>query len=153
MARLSFFLALVAAVAACACSELGNGAGQMSQRIGLVTHDPAATQLDLPKLTSFGWEYFYFFKAGTGRDQICEFIEANRTNCGRVIRYEAVPEGFVALFFGFNGQLTHTELHNLANGEFDFDVPDNGFPKEKSVFTIRRASTDTKQDRILLEAS
>ena len=152
MRHLFFLLALVAAIAAGACSELGNGAGQISQRIGQVTHDPSATQVNLPKLTSFGWEYFYFFRAGTTRDEICKFIDAKRTNCGRVIRYESVPEGFVALFFGLNGQLTHTELHDLSNGEFDFNVPENGFPKEKAVFTIRRASTGAKQDHILLEA-
>ena len=134
-----------------ACSELGNGAGQISQKIGQVAHDPSARELDLSKLTSFGWEYFYFFKSGTAREQICQFICANRNNCGRIIRYETVPEGYVALFFGLNGNLTHTELHAIANGEFDFSVGEDGYPKEKAIFSIRRASTGTGQDRILLE--
>jgi hypothetical protein len=134
-----------------ACSELGNSTGQISQKIGKVTHDPGAKEVDLPKLTTFGWEYFYFFKSGTTREEICRFIQANRNSCGRVIRYEAVPQGFVALFFGLNGNLTHTELHELANGEFDFQLGEGGHPKERSVFTIRRASAGTGQDRILLE--
>jgi hypothetical protein len=134
-----------------ACSELGNGAGQISQKIGQVTHDPSTRELNLSKLTSFGWEYFYFFKSGTAREQICQLIHANRNNCGRIIRYEAVPEGYVALFFGLNGNLTHTELHALANGEFDFTVGEDGYPKEKAIFSIRRAYSGTGQDRILLE--
>lgn len=150
--RLSLHLMLFAAALTGACSEISNGAGQISQKIGQITHDPAATQVNLPQLTSFGWEYFYFFKAGTTREQICQFIEAKRTHCGRIIRYDVVPEGYVALFFGWNGQLTHTELHDVGNGEFDFTVPEQGFPKKKSVFTIRRATSGTAKDRILLEA-
>jgi len=50
-----------------------------------------------------------------------------------------------------DGQLTHTELHDLANGEFDFTVGDDGHPRARSIFRIRRASIGTAQDRILLE--
>ena len=134
-----------------ACTELGNGAGQISQKIGSVTHNPNAKELNLAKHTSFGWEYFYFVKPGTTREQICQIIHAKRNVCGRVIRYEAVPEGYVALLFGLDGQLTHTELHELVNGEFDFSVGEDGYPKEKAIFTIRRVSVGTGQDRILLE--
>jgi hypothetical protein len=134
-----------------ACSELGNGTGQISKRIGEVTHDPAAREVDLSKLTSFGWEYFYFFKPGTSREDICKFIGANRTNCGRVIRYDRVPSDHMALFFGLNGNLTHTELHALGNGEFDMPVTEHGHPKSRSVFVIRRLSVGTSQDRIVLE--
>ena len=133
------------------CSEIGNGTGQISQRIGEVVHDPASRELDLRKLTSFGWEYFFLFKAGTTREQICQFIHAKRTACGRVIRYPEVPPGYVALFFGLGGQLTHTELHDLNNGEFDITLGDDGFPKEKSVFIIRRSSTGNGQERVILE--
>lgn len=152
LGRRPLLLTLLAAALTGACSEISNGAGQTSQKIGQITHDPAATQVNLPQLTSFGWDYFYFFKAGTTREQICTFIEAKRTQCGRVIRYAAVPEGYVALFFGLRGQLTHTELHDLGNGEFDFTVPEHGFPRQRSVFIIRRATSGTAKDRILLEA-
>ncbi|MEK8034922.1 hypothetical protein AACH06_29250 [Ideonella sp. DXS29W] len=144
-------LCSILVIALVACSELGNGAGQISQKIGQVTHDPTSKEVNLSKLTTFGWEYFYFFKSGTTREQICQLIKANRNNCGRIIRYESVPDDFVALFFGLNGQLTHTELHALANGEFDFNVGADGYPREKAVFVIRRASAGTQQDRILLE--
>ena len=85
-----------------ACSEATNGTGMISQRIGELAHDPGARELDLAKLTSFGWDRFYFFKPGTSREDICKFIGANRSNCGRIIRYTTVPyealEGADALF-------------------------------------------------------
>jgi hypothetical protein len=132
------------------CSELGNDTGMISQRIGQVVHEPGARDVDLSKLTTFGWEYFYYFKPGTARETICAFIGANRTNCGRIVRYERVPSTHVALFFGLNGNLTHTELHSLTNGEFDFEVPEGGSPKTKAVFRVRKSS-GSGQDRILLE--
>lgn len=134
-----------------ACSELGNNTGMISQKIGQVVRDPGAGELDLAKLTSFGWGYFYFFGPGTPRATICEFIGANRNNCGRVIRYDAVPSTHVALLFGLNGNLTHTELHALAHGEFAFEMPKDGVPKADAVFRIRRSAGEPGKERIFLE--
>ncbi|WP_284620814.1 hypothetical protein [Aquabacterium humicola] len=122
----------------------------ISQRIGQAVREPGAKEVDFSKLTTFGWEYFYFFKPGTPRATICAFIRASRNNCGRVVRYEAVPSTHVALFFGLNGNLTHTELHALANGEFDFDLPPDGISKTAAVFRIRR-STSAGGERVILE--
>jgi hypothetical protein len=143
-------LATLLTVLALGCGELGNDTGMISQRIGQVVREPRAKEVDLSKLTTFGWEYFYFFKPGTPREVICSFIGANRNNCGRVIRYEKVPATHAALLFGLNGSLTHTELHALANGEFDFELPRDGVRKEQSVFQVRR-SVGASGERILLE--
>lgn len=134
-------------LAAAGCSEVANGPGMLSQRLGERVRDPAATEVDLAKLTSFGWDRFVIFKPGTTRDVICNFIGAKRTQCGRIIRYTVVPDDCVALAFALNDQLTHTELHALANGRFDVAPLPGGLRREASVFRIRR---ETSQ-RIWLE--
>lgn len=134
------------------CSELGAGTGQISQRIGQVVQDPSARTVDLGRLTSFGWDRFYFFKPGTRREEICAFIQANRNICGRIIRYTEVPADHMALLFGLGGQLTHTELHALAHGQFDVPLDESGIARERSVFRIHRVSMGTGKDTVLLEA-
>jgi len=128
-----------------------NGTGMISQRIGEAVHEPGARELDLPKLTSFGWDRFYFFKPGTSREEICAFIGAPANRCQLLVRYEAVPDDSNALVFSLNGRLTHMELHALANGEFDFNAGPQGFAKETSVFRIRRSLSGVDQERIFLE--
>ena len=138
--------ALCLSLLVAACSELGNGAGQISQRIGEVTSNPEAREVDLAKLTSFGWDRFFIFKPGTPREDICRFVGANRTNCGRVFRYESVPQDSMALLFGLGSQLTHTELHALANGRFDLPPSERGYPKSAAVFKIRRSLSGSGQE-------
>ena len=127
-----------------------HGTGMISERIGEVVHDPVAQELDLATLTSFGWDRFYYFKAGTTRDEICAFIQARANRCALYVQYDAVPEDSNALLFSLNGQLTHMELHALANGEFDVTAGRSGFPKDAAVFHIRRSMSGT-QERIILE--
>jgi hypothetical protein len=145
----SLLIALLLGVAA--CSEATNGTGMISHKIGELARDPGTRELDLTKLTSFGWDRFYFFKPGTSREDICKFIGANRSNCGRIIRYTAVPPDSVTLVFALGNQLTHTELHALANGQFDVTPGDEGVPKQAAVFRIRRSSSSGGEDRIVLE--
>lgn len=129
-------------LALAACSEVANGPGMISQRIGERVRDPVATEVDLASLTSFGWDRFVVFKPGTTREAICEFIGAKRPHCGRIIRYTVVPEDCVALAFALDNQLTHTELHALANGRFDATPPPAGLPRAASVFRIRRETSE-----------
>jgi hypothetical protein len=149
--RLLPCLALATLLALGACSEATNGTGMISQRIGEMARDPEAHEVDLAKLTTFGWDRFYFFAPGTSREDICKFIGANRNNCGRVIRYAAVPSDSVTLVFALGGQLTHTELHALANGQFDITPGDAGIRKQAAVFRIRRNTPGTGRDRVFLE--
>ncbi len=130
---------------------MGGGTGLISQKIGEIIRDPSAKEVDFAKLTTFGWAYFFYFKPGTSREEICKFIEAKRNVCGRVIRYERVPSDHYALLFGLDGNLTHTELHAQANGELDFEVPQEGIPKARAVFVIRRSASSNGQDRVFLE--
>ena len=125
---------------AAACSEVANGPGMISQRIGDIVRDPAATEVDMRKLTSFGWDRFVLFEPGTPREQICDFIGAKRPHCGRIVRYLSVPEDCVALAFALDKQLTHIELHALAHGRFDLR-PRAGMPREAAVFRIRRETS------------
>lgn len=149
--RSSFLLAVAAiALMAAACGELGGGTGQISQKIGAITKDPNATEVDLPKLTSFGWDRFHFFKAGTTREDVCKFIGADQNSCGRIVRYPTVPPGSMALLFSLNGRLTHIELHALENGQFDLSPGDEGHLRSASVFKIRRSPSSTGQDTIRL---
>jgi hypothetical protein len=124
-----------------ACSEVANGTGSISKRLGEAARSPGATEVDLAKLTSFGWDRFYAFKAGVTREEVCEFIHAGRNICGRIIRIERAPKDHTYLIFALKGQLTHVELHALANGEFDFTFPSSGQPKEASVFKIRHSTS------------
>jgi hypothetical protein len=142
MRLVSLFLLLLLA----ACSELGNGTGQISQRIGELARNPETKQIRLAELTTFGWDHFFIFKPGTKREEICEFIGADRSNCGRVIRYESVPQTHVTLVFGLGRQLTHTELHALANGRFDLPPTKEGYSKESAIFKVRRALSGTEQE-------
>lgn len=130
-----------------ACSEVANGPGMISQRLGERVRDPAVTEVDLGRLTSFGWDRFYVFKPGTTREALCEFIGAKRPQCGRIIRYTVVPDDCVALAFALGPQLTHTELHALANGRFDIAPSPGGQPRTAAVFRIRRETSE----RIWLE--
>ncbi|QPF73377.1 hypothetical protein G8A07_10915 [Roseateles sp. DAIF2] len=141
---------LLLALAAAACSEFGGGTGPISRKIGEVVRDPAAQELDLARLTSFGWDRFYFFPAETSREQICAFIGAGRKHCGRIIRYPVVPAGSVALLFGLDGQLTHAELHALENGRFDLQLSPEGHPRSASVFKIRRIPSSSGRDTVWL---
>ena len=137
-------LALSAMLAA--CGELGNDTGQISQRIGDLARNPETKQINLAEVTSFGWDRFFIFKPGTKREEICQFIGANRTNCGRVIRYDSVPTTHAALVFGLGNQLTHTELHALSNGRFNLPPSERGYPKEAAVFKVRRALSGAEQE-------
>lgn len=141
------FAALMLWLMLAACSEVANGPGMISQRIGDRVRDPSATQVDLGQLTSFGWDRFIIFPPGTTREEVCRTIGAGRSQCGRIIRYTVVPPDCVALAFALGPQLTHTELHALANGRFDFTPPPGGQPRSASVFRIRRETSD----RIWLE--
>jgi len=134
-----------------ACSELGAGTGQISQRIGDITRDPAAHEVDLAKLTSFGWDRVYRFEPGSTREAICDFIAAGRNVCGRIIRYPAVPADHQALVFALGPQLTHIELHALAHGRLDLSQDAGGLPRSRARFHIRRLSLGTAQEQIVLE--
>ena len=139
-------LVLVVATLLAACSEMGNDTGQISQRIGDLAKKPETKEVRLAELTSFGWDRFFIFKPGTKREEICDFIGAKRPSCGRVIRYESVPQTHVALVFGLGNQLTHTELHALANGRFNLPPSERGYPKESAIFKVRRALSGTEQE-------
>ncbi|MCV2363348.1 hypothetical protein LNV23_07785 [Paucibacter sp. DJ1R-11] len=134
-----------------ACSELGAGTGQISQRIGDITRDPTAHEVDLAKLTSFGWNRVYHFEPGSTREAICDFIAAGRSVCGRIIRYPAVPADHQALVFALGPQLTHVELHAMAHGRLELKQEAGGLPRSHAKFNIRRISLGTAQEKIALE--
>lgn len=135
------------------CSELGAGTGQISQRIGEITRDPSERQVDLARLTSFGWDRVYQFGPGSTREAICNFIQAGRNICGRVIRYPAVPADHQALIFALGPQLTHVELHALAHGRLDLgdEHASSGLPKTLARLRIRRLHLGSAQEQIVLE--
>jgi hypothetical protein len=150
--RLARLAAVVLASAlAIGCSEMRNGTGAISQRIGEVVHTPGSAEVDLGKLTSFGWDHFFAFKPGTTREEVCRFIGAGRSVCGRIVRIEKAPDDHMFLIFALHGQLTHIELHALENGRFDMQFAEGGHPRSKSIFRIRRSLSGADKDRILLE--
>jgi hypothetical protein len=151
MTRLRRAVLCVALLVLGACSEATNGTGMISKRIGEVIAQPDARDLDLAKLTSFGWDHFYVLQSGTSREQICEFIGASRKTCGRIVRYQVVPADSVALVFGLNGNLTHIELHALVNGQFQMPTDARGWTREEAVFAIRRIASGTPKDTVVLE--
>ena len=137
--------AVVLSLAVGGCGETSAGAGQISQRIGEVASDPAVREVDLGKLTTFGWDRVYFFKPGTPRKEVCVFIAARDGLCERVIRHQSVAGESMTIVFSLKNQLTHVELHSLANGRFDIEPSRAGLPREASVFKVRREpSTDGK---------
>jgi hypothetical protein len=123
----------------------------ISKRIGEAVREPGAKRIDLTKLTTFGWDYFYISRPGATREEVCKFIGAGRAVCGRIIRIEKAPNDHVYLMFGLNGQLTHIELHALENGRFEMNIDENGHPRSKSVFKIRRSPSGSDKDQFLLE--
>lgn len=147
----SFASLLLASALALGCSEARNSTGSISKRIGEVVHTPGATEVDLSRLTTFGWEYFYALKPGTTREEVCKFIGAGRNVCGRIVRVDKAPDDHMFLIFGLNGQLTHIELHALENGQFDMHFTEQGHPRSKSVFRVRRSSSGSGKDVIFLE--
>lgn len=134
-----------------ACSEVRNGAGPISQRIGEQVRTPGAREVDLRQLPSFGWDIVHVSRPGMSREAVCDMIGATRKQCGRIIRLERAPADHVYLLFGLNGQLTHIELHDLANGDFDLAMPASGLPKAQAVFRIRRSTSAAGAERIRLE--
>ena len=149
--RMRFTVGLVLCVLIASCSEMRNDTGIISKRIGEIVHTPGTAEVDLRALPTFGWEYFYVSKPGVTRDEVCKLIGARRNVCGRIVRIEKAPDDHVYLLFGLNGQLTHIELHDLANGRFDMQIPAEGFPKSKAIFRVRRSSSGSGNDTILLE--
>jgi hypothetical protein len=150
MPRLTIALLLLA-LAVTGCSETRNSTGMISQRIGQAVHAYRVQEVDLGKLTTFGWAYFYAFKPGTTREEVCKVIGASRNTCGRIIRIERAPDDHMFMIFGLNGQLTHVELHAVENGVFDFEFTDGGHPRERSVFKVRRSSSTSGKDTVFLE--
>jgi hypothetical protein len=139
-----FALALMVSVLAAACSEATNSTGMISKRIGETARLPGSTEVDLGKLTTFGWDRVYAFKPGTTRDEMCKFLGANRNVCGRVIRLEQTPEAHIAMVYDLRGQVTHFEFHALENGRFDVSFGEHGIPRTSAVFRVRR-STGTNE--------
>jgi len=132
-------LAIALVALSVACSEATNGTGSISKRIGEVARSPDTREVDLSKLTTFGWDRFYALKPGTTREEVCQFIGAKRNVCGRIIRIERAPADHMYLVFALEDQLTHVELHALENGQFDFSFPKAGQPRSASVFKVRRS--------------
>lgn len=144
--RLCWVLALVLA----GCGMASDTAGQISERIGAAVRAPDSRELNLATLTSFGWDRLFLFKAGTPRSVLCRFIGAKRHQCGRIVRFDVVPEGHGALVFALDGQLTHLELHSRANGRFDVDVPEQGLARDRCRFRVRHvASVGAEPDAVL----
>lgn len=141
MPLVRLLISLLIALLLEACSEATNGTGTISQRLGEAARAPGATEVDLGKLTTFGWDRFYTLKPGTTREQVCEFVNAKRNVCGRVVRIDRAPDDHMFLVFALGGQITHIELHALANGQFDFAIPEAGFPRASSTFKVRRSSS------------
>jgi hypothetical protein len=142
---------VLAAIACLGCTEAINSTGMISKRIGEEVHQKKASEVDLAKLTTFGWDRFFVFKAGTTREDVCKFIGANRNVCGRIVRIERAPEDHMFLLFALGGQLTHVELHAVTNGEFDVPSLAEGHPKSHAVFRVQRSSSSNTVDRIVLE--
>ncbi len=142
--RSRYLIATIVVILA-ACSEASNGTGSISKSIGAAARYPGASEVNLSKLTSFGWDKFYVFKPGTTREQVCSFIGANRNQCGRIIRVPNAPEGHVFMIFGLGSQLTHVEMHSLENGQFDVNFPDAGLPKAAAVFTVSRSTSGSSE--------
>ncbi len=133
------------------CSEMRNGTGMVSQRLGEAVREPGAREVDLGKLTSFGWAYVHVSRPGVTREEMCAWIRAKRNDCGRIIRIEKAPDDHVYLLFGQRGRLTHVELHALSNGMFDMEVPEGGLPRERAVFRIRRGAGPEGRETVWLE--
>lgn len=133
------FAAITLVVLAAACSEATNGTGSISKRLGETAR--AQDEVDLRKMMTFGWDRFHVLKPGTTRVEVCAFIGADRRHCGRVVRIERAPADHMVLLFSLGGQLTHLELHALANGQFDMTIPPEGFPRDAALFRVRRNAT------------
>ncbi len=134
------------------CGLAADSAGQISERIGGIARSPDSRELDLAGLTSFGWDRLFVLKAGTPRSALCRFIGAKRNQCGRVVRFEAVPAGHQALVFALaDGQLTHLELHAEANGRLDVDIPAQGLPKARCRFKVRHVASTGQEPQAVLE--
>lgn len=144
---------LLALAAALGCSEVRNGTGTISKRIGEIVHTPGARQVDLGQLTTFGWDRFYAFKPGTTREEVCRFVGAGTTACNRSIRIARAPDDHMFLVFGLGSRLTHIELHALENGQFDMQFTEAGYPRSKAVFRVRRVLSGPDGDVVLLEPS
>ena len=147
---------LVGSVLACwalsGCGLASDSAGQISERIGAIARSPDSRELDLATLTSFGWDRLFVLKAGTSRSALCQFIGAKRHQCGRIVRFEAVPDGHQALVFALaDGQLTHLELHAAANGRLDMDIPAQGLPKARCRFKVRHVASTGQDPQAVLE--
>lgn len=139
MSALTRRIVALALVALAACSEVSNGPGSISKRIGETAR--AQDEVDLRKLMTFGWDRFHALKSGTTREEVCAFIGADRRHCGRIIRIERAPADHMFLVFSLEGRLTHVELHALANGRFDMAIPPEGFPRDAARFKVRRDTT------------
>ena len=138
MRRSSYTLLFAAAMLLLACSELMGGVGPISKRIGEKAREPTTSEVDLGKLTTFGWDRVYFFKSGAPKKEICDFIQADEKECPRIVRHESVAGESMTLVFSLRDSLTHVELHLLENGRFDVTQTKDGLPRENAVFKIRR---------------
>ncbi|MGY4828188.1 hypothetical protein ACVNIS_06400 [Sphaerotilaceae bacterium SBD11-9] len=149
MHHLSRLVLLTITVLVGAC-DLVNGAGHISQRIGETAKDPSASEVDIGKLTTFGWDRMYLFKPGTPKKKVCEFIEANEKYCDQVVRQESKEGESMTIAFSLANQITHIELHLLENGRFDMNPDDKGIEKSLAVFKIRRETDPNGKTMVYL---
>jgi hypothetical protein len=138
MHRSNITLLLATAMVLFGCGELMGGAGPISKRIGELARETTAKEVDLGKLTTFGWDKVYFFKSGAPKKEVCEFIQADERECPRIVRHESIAGESMTLVFSLRDSLTHVELHLLENGKFDITPTKDGLPREKAIFKIRR---------------
>jgi hypothetical protein len=128
-----------------------NGTGMISKRIGEVVRTPGSTEVDLAKLTTFGWESFPVLKPGTPRAEVCRLIEIRPEGCDGLVRVEKVPDDHMYLVFALGNRFTHLELHALENGQFALASNGARYFRGQSVFKIRRSPNGSGKGTIQLE--
>ena len=108
--------ALVLLLWIAACSDLGSG--PITKALKHEIREIQAKQVELSKLTTFGWDEVFLFEPYTPRSSVCATLAVHPKHCERVIRAESNDDGQMTIAFRKAGRVTHAELHVRWNGDF-----------------------------------
>jgi hypothetical protein len=140
-----------AALGTSACSDPFGGAGHISKKIGDMARDSNVSTIEVARLTSFGWDHMHFFKPGASKQEVCDFIGADKRVCDQIVRDESREGVSMTIAFSLKHRMTHVELHLLENGRFNIRPTAEGVEKSAAVFAVHRETAPDGKTVIALE--
>lgn len=111
---LLLYLALISLLGCSGPNQPGPVSKELHNKLRIEeSHD-----VDLAKLTTFGWDELFMYGPYMLRTEICKQLGISESDCRKQVRAESSDDGEMVLIFRKHGKIVHTELHFRINGDF-----------------------------------